>query len=170
MAHVPYEVYKDKLETLIDIYQNNAQLTRDLQVSKDYINRVMKTKPGIKNKIYQNIESIYKQVQELEEDGEDAESIIGQVTKASLIATNDIAKKQKENKAKEKKLTIGKTYQVIYPTPNRYKSIVTDIKGTVVLECNKFYVIDNGKYKDTILKNDLFCENIKIKELKKYKN
>ena len=43
-----------------------------------------------------------------------------------------------------------------------YKSKEEKIKGRIVKEYDNYYLVDNGKYKKTILKNSLINGDIKI--------
>ena len=79
-------------------------------------------------------------------------------------ALDDISEKKIKKQNMLTDLKIGKSYKVYKKVNNDEYKQLRPIKVLRIYE--KFILVRNGQFRDTILKNDLVCGYIKVKELK----
>ena len=158
MSYVPLKSLEPALDHLCKFYPSILALSRDMGVSHDTPkNWVTRSVVSVNKKQADKILKLYEVYKDKNPDPETLEN-------------STWAKRQKKagslygvsHGGKMRPLEVGKRYRV-----KTKDGRVNDeaMSGRVIQDLGRFYLVDCGNYKSTILKNDLCLKNYKIVKL-----
>lgn len=148
-----------KLEKLVSVFENKTVLAKEIGITSTTIANILNRKcKSVNIRTYKAILKYYEQVSISYKVSENKEE---EKTEKSVEELNAEERQEiiNENKKNYKKLEVNKTYDIKIDREDEIKhvKILEEFKG--------YYLGQLKKYRITILKNDLYKDQVKIKEI-----
>ena len=154
-----------QLKYLVDLYPNQKTLLDDLNMSGRTVLEILNgARRQLHKETINKIKNLYDYVidNNIKTCDIDIEYILVPTDEEMReIASRTTRKARQINNKNKRELEIGDTY--IITDYSGYSPVVIH-KGKVVKEHKNFYLIDNGKYKETIEKQELYRDSITIEK------
>ena len=152
-----------QIEYLVDIYPNQKTLLDDLNMSGRTLLEILNgSKRQLHKETIGKVRDLYDYVVDnnIKTCDIDLDYILVPTDeRMKEIAKRTTRKARKINNRNRKELELGNTYTIT--DHSGYSPIVTH-SGKVIKEHRNFYLIDNGKYKMTVEKQELYKGSITI--------
>lgn len=152
-----------QIEYLVDIYPNQKTLLDDLNMSGRTLLEILNgSKRQLHKETIGKVRDLYDYVVDnnIKTCDIDLDYILVPTDeRMKEIAKRTTRKARRINKKNKKELELGVTYTIT--DHSGYSPVVTHV-GKVIKEHRNFYLIDNGKYKETVEKQELYRESVTI--------
>ena len=152
-----------QLKYLVDLYPNQKTLLDDLNMSRRTMLEILNgAKRQLHKETVNKIQDLYDYVLDnnIKTCDIDLEYILVPSDERMKEITRQTTRKaRKINNRNRKELELGNTYTIT--DHSGYSPVVTH-SGKVIKEHRNFYLIDNGKYKMTVEKQELYRESVTI--------
>lgn len=148
-----------KLEKLVSVFENKTILAKEIGITSTTISNILNRKcKGVNIRTYKAISKYYKQVSISYKDSENKEE---EKTEKSVEELNAEERQEiiNENKKNYKKLEVNKTYNIKIDREDEIRHV------KILEEAKRYYLGQLKNYRITILKNDLYKDQVKIKEI-----